>query len=96
MSISIKGLNKAAVLAALYNASKPQGMGFMRYDSKPMTSDEAQKLLDADPRQYFDYLKGRVMKIGLSKDEVDTWGYNRDNGENAAEKAIETLQQRAT
>jgi len=94
MSISIKGLNKAAVLAALYNASKPQGMGFMHYDAKPMTTEEAQQLLDSDPRQYFDYLKGRVMKIGLSKEEdVNTWGYNRDNGENAAEKVIETLRQ---
>lgn len=92
MSISINGLNKAAVLAALYNASKPQGMGFMHYDAKPMTSEEAQQLLDADPRQCFDYLKGRVMKISLNKDEVNTWGYNRDNGENAAEKVIEILQ----
>ena len=94
MSISIQGLNKAAVLAALYNASKPQGMGFMHYDAKPMTTEEAQQLLDSDPCQYFDYLKGRVMKIGLSKEEdVNTWGYNRDNGENAAEKVIETLRQ---
>lgn len=94
MSSSIQGLNKAAVLAALYNASKPQGMGFLHYDAKPMTPEEAQQLLDSDPRQYFDYLKGRVMKIDLSKEEdVNTWGYNRDNGKNAAEKVIETLRQ---
>jgi hypothetical protein len=35
-SIDLKGLNKAAVLAALYNASKPQGMGFLQYDPTPM------------------------------------------------------------
>lgn len=93
MSISINGLNKATVLAALYNASKPQGRGFMKYDPKPMTPEEAQQLLDTNPRQYFDYVKGRIMKIDLSKDEVDTWGYNRDNGEDAAEKVIQILQQ---
>lgn len=29
--VSIKGLGKAKVLAALYNASHPQGMGFLQY-----------------------------------------------------------------
>jgi hypothetical protein len=28
-AVSSKGLTPAAVLAALYNASKPQGMGFL-------------------------------------------------------------------
>jgi hypothetical protein len=87
--MDIKGLNKAAVLAALYNASKPQGMGFMHYDPTPMTEKEAAMLLKGD--SYFDYLKGRVMKIDLSKDNVDTWGYNRDNGTDAAEKAVAEL-----
>ena len=31
------------------------------------------------------------MKIDLATDEVGTWGYNRDNGPNAAENAIEAL-----
>ena len=92
MVISIKGLNKAAVLAALYNASKPQGAGFLGYDSRPMTEQEAQQILEANPHKYFYYLNGRVMKIGLDKDEVDTWGYDRDNGELAAKKAIEALE----
>ncbi|MGD0976791.1 MAG: hypothetical protein ABR875_00655 [Minisyncoccia bacterium] len=89
--MNIAGLSKAAVLAALYNASRPQGMGFLHYDPKPMTEKQAQQLLGNGHRAYFDYLQGRVMKIDLSKDEVDTWGYNRDNGTNAAENAIEAL-----
>lgn len=87
--MDIKGLKKSAVLAALYNASKPQGMGFMHYDPKLMTEAEAEKLLSMGTD--FDYLKGRVMKINLSKDEVDTRWYNRDNGSDAAEKAIAEL-----
>jgi len=91
--ISLKNLDKAAVLAALYNASKPQGTGFLQYDPKPMTTEEAQLLLDTAPGQRFDYLKGRVMKIDLSEDELYTGGYNRDNGDNAAENVIATLEQ---
>ena len=89
-TISLKGLDKAEVLAVLYNASKPQGMGFMQYDPRPMTRDEAQKLLDVKQTN-FDYLKGRVMKIDLSGEELSVWLYNRDNGEEAAQRAIASL-----
>jgi hypothetical protein len=89
--MNIAGLKKAAVLAALYNASKPQGMGFMHYDPTPMTEKKAEMILWEGGETYFDYLKGRVMKIDLSRDEVDTWGYNRDNGPDAAEKAVAEL-----
>ena len=53
--IEILGKEKGAVLAALYNNSKPQGMGFMEYDPTPMTVEEAQELLKKTT--YFDYLK---------------------------------------
>ena len=87
--ISLVGLDKAEVLAALYNASKPQGMGFLHYDAKPMTREEAEKHLEKDTR--FDYLNGRVMKINLGNDELDPFLYDRDNGQNAALKAITEL-----
>lgn len=87
--VALAGLNKADVLAALYNASKPQGMGFMHYDPKPMMQEEAEALLKRFTR--FDYLKGRVMKVDLSGDELDTSGYDRDNGQGAAERAITEL-----
>lgn len=88
--MNIKNLNKAEILAALYNNSKPQGLGYLEADSENMTKDEARELLDRGT-MYFDYLKGRVMKIDLSRDELDTWLYNRDNGEGAAEKVIEAI-----
>ncbi|MEK7566773.1 MAG: hypothetical protein AAB527_01405 [Patescibacteria group bacterium] len=87
--IALAGLNKADVLAALYNASKPQGMGFVHYEPKPMSREEAEGLLKQTT--YFDYLKGRVMKVNLAGDELDTWGYDRDNGQGAAERAIAEL-----
>ncbi|MBI2097172.1 MAG: hypothetical protein HYT40_03445, partial [Candidatus Sungbacteria bacterium] len=88
--ISLKGLNKADVLAALYNASKPLAMGFMHYDPKPMTRQQAEALLKHQTD--FDYLQGRVMKVDLSEDDFfDPRLYDRDNGQGAAEKVIEAL-----
>ncbi len=69
--VSIQGLDKAAVLAALYNASHPAGMGFLQAKYTPMTVEEAQQHLgvgDDHNRMfgdrmnrgcyYFDYLNG--------------------------------------
>ena len=89
----ITGLNKAEVLAALYNNSRPFGLGALHFDPAPMTTQEAQRILDvAGDDKYFDYLKGRVMKIDMSSDdELNTRLYNRDLGEGAAERVIEAL-----
>ena len=101
-TIDLRGLDKAAVLAALYNASKPQGLGFLHYDPALMTVEEAQSILDEKQARlkeinsmggnwdeiYFDYLKGRVMKIDLLGDDLRFQLYDRDNGEGAAQRAI--------
>ncbi len=88
--MNIAGYNKAEVLAALYNSSKQQGMGFMHARGRePMTIAQAYEELKR--ASDFDYLHGRVMKIDLSTDELDTRLYNRDNGENAAERIIAGL-----
>lgn len=55
-------------------------------DPTPMSAEEARALLAHGT--YFDYVKGRVLKVDLSGDEVETWLYDRDNGEGAAEKAL--------
>ena len=90
MIISLAGLNKAAVLAALYNASKPQGTGILHFDPRPATAEDAQEWIkQAGPRCYFDYLLGRVMKVDLSGNKLETWLYDRDNGTGAAKRALE-------
>lgn len=43
--VDTRGLKKSAVLAALYSASKPQGLGFLHFDPAPMTEEEAEELL---------------------------------------------------
>ena len=89
MEINISGINKAAILAALYNNSRPQGLGFLHFKPDEMTIENAEKLLEQ--QTYFDYLLGRVMKVDLSGDILRTWLYDRDNGQGAAEAAIKHL-----
>ena len=88
--VSIQGLNKAAVLAALYNNARAQGLGFLQYDAKPMTVEDAQGHLDRG-QTYFDYLQGRVLKVSLEGDSFDPWGYDRDNGQGSAQRVVDEL-----
>lgn len=85
--MDIAKLDKAAVLAALYNNSRPLGMGILHYDPAPMTVKAAREILEGG-QTYFDYLKGRVMKVDLSGDFLCTDLYDRDNGQGAAERAL--------
>lgn len=94
MKIDIKGLDKAEVLAALYNATHQQGMGFMYLRGDlPMTVEQAREEIKQAPHMCFDYLHGRVMKVNISGDEFDSWGFDRDNFDGAAEKAIAPLRE---
>jgi hypothetical protein len=89
-NIDISKMDKASVLAALYNNAKPQGMGFMHFTPEDMLIREAQILLDSG-QTYFDYVGGRVMKVDLSGDEFSPGLYDRDNGEGAASKVLASL-----
>ncbi len=81
--------SKAKTLAALYNASKTQG--FLAFVETPeMSEKQAQTILDFG-QTYFDYLQGRVMKIDLEHNDFDPFLYDRDNGEGAAAKALESV-----
>lgn len=92
VDIDISDLDKAEVLAALYNRAQPQGMGMLHYDPIPMDAKEAQEILDSGSH-YFDYLKGRVMKVNLGADTFSSRLYNRDNGAGAAEQVILKLRE---
>lgn len=87
--VQFDGLTREQVLCALYNASKPQGLGFLHYDPMPLTIDEAKNVLSK--RKYVDYLKGRVIKVNLPENakEFDCRLYDRDCGTGAAKAAIE-------
>lgn len=96
--VDIRGLDKAQVLVALWNDSRMQGMSFLGYTGK-LTSRRAGELIkqarhtgrNGEEEIYFDYLNGKVMKIDIAPDVIDTRLYDRDNGEGAGEAAIEKL-----
>lgn len=104
--IDISGLDKAEVLAALYNASRPFGMGHLHYVPGDMTREEAQGIIDERgddlkamfgvgnrpaPFLDFDYLRGRLIKCNLSEDVLDVWRYDHDLGTGAAARALAPL-----
>jgi hypothetical protein len=93
-TVDIRGLDRAAVLAALYNAAHPQGMGFLQYDPEPMTIEQARELLSNGGQwKHFDYLYGRVLKVDLSEgdDQLNVGLYDRYNGAGAAQLVIDEL-----
>lgn len=66
MMVNIEGLNKADVLAALYNASQPMGMGFLQAGNGPFDMDRsyAQQLLDHGSDASGDYPAGTAVIRG--------------------------------
>lgn len=95
MKINIEGLNKAQILMHLWNGSRQLGLGFMHtvgQASVVMNESEAQSLIHSmSGSMYFDYLRGRVMKIDLSRPMMETALYNRDNGFEAAETILKNF-----
>src|SRR5262249_49577479 len=85
----IRGIDKADLVRALYRRARPRGDGWRRYNPSDSLSDaEVQAVLN-DPDIY--YLKGRVMKIDLTGNTVNTSLYNQENGIGRAEKIIADL-----
>ena len=98
--VNIKGMDKAEVLLALWQASQMQGMSFLGFlASGELTLEQAQQEIedrkhtafDGKDSIYFDYLNGKVMKVDLGQDEFDPRLYDRDNGDGAAQQAIDNL-----
>lgn len=91
MKVNIKGKSKAKVLKALYDNSRCLGLGFLQtVPDGTVTVEHCEELLKK--YTYFDYLYGRIMKVDLSNDdEFDGWLYDRDNGEGAAQRAVDSI-----
>jgi len=89
MQVDISGIDKKMLLQSLYEYAKPLGMGIYHYTpNDTLPNQEMESIL---ARGHIDYLHGRAMKINISGNSVNTFSYNRNHGENAAEKIIATL-----
>lgn len=90
VEINGKTITRARLLAALYNNAKPLGMGILHFTPEIMTEDEAQETLDhMAPHTYFDYHKGRMMKVDIADPRPDL--YDRDYGEGYFASVIEDI-----
>ena len=88
--VNIKGLDKARVLKALYEHSHAQGLvAFQAVHMGVPTLEYFTGLLEQGT--YFDYLGGRVLKVDLSVDEFDERLYDRDCGEGAAQRDVDSI-----
>ena len=88
--IDTNGISKWKILKALYDNSRPLGLGFLHYTPEPMPEKEARELVK--DQTYFDYVRGRVIKVNLENpDGFEEWLYDRDNGPGAAQRVIAEL-----
>lgn len=94
--IDISNKDRNEVLAALYNASTPIGMGFMQYNPMTWTKEIAAMYFEQfgkpnrDGNITFDYVMGRPLKCTFSDSLVYVAGYNNDNEPGLAQRAIST------
>lgn len=86
-TIDTTGIEPAAILAALYNRARVQGMGALQRKPGDLSLEEARNII-ADQGTAFDYLYGRVMKIDVAENPMRTALYDRDNGRGAARAAL--------
>lgn len=85
MQINVSGIPKARLLQALYNNC------FAASLTGKMSLDQAEGIISKSPDLYFDYIGGCCIKTDLAGDVIDTWLYDRDNGEGAAYRALKPL-----
>jgi len=101
--IDIKGIDKAELLAALHNGTRPLGLGFLHArpdmtaeDARPYLAagDDTTRMFGKVPRLYFDYLCGRPLKVDIGGDELDPRLYDRDAGQGRAAEVVAKLRER--
>jgi len=87
--VSLIGLNKGDVLAAMFNAAKIHDPKKQGSRQKKMGRREASELLDKT--SYIGSLEGRSLKIDFSGTKFDSSYYDRDNGRGLAQEVIDEL-----
>ena len=97
--IFVEGLEQCVLLAALWNnirPNPPQSIMDVIQLKKPMTPERAQKVLDelykTSGTPYIDYIDGKPIKMMFGNPIINCAAYNKEYGENAAERIVGKLQ----
>ncbi len=94
--LDISNKDRCDVLAALYNASTPAGMGFMEYNPLPWTREFAKMYFEKYAREdeehciRIKWILGRPINCTFVGNLVYVAGYNNDNEWGLAQRAIAT------
>ena len=95
--VNVAGLDKRELILALWAKSKtakffesPWSVASGIQAPINCNEDELDKVLQ-HPEMYADYLSGRVMKTRFKGDEVDPWGYDRENGPGAMQAVVNEM-----
>ncbi len=94
-TVDTTGIDRAELLMALFNAASAGGSTagmIAAMAPQPMDITEATGLL-AEGHTYFDYYRGRVMKIDVMADHIQPWLYDRDNGEGSVARVVAQLRE---
>ena len=99
-NIDITGIDKAELLAALYNGTRAIGMGVLHDLDDGMTIEKAQEIIDTrmegclpdSGKLWFDYVCGRPIKVNITGDVMERADlYDRDAGPGAAQRVVDQL-----
>lgn len=104
MILNVKGIGEAVLLAALFNAAKPDRDDMMYSQHESMTKEEASELLDelsghkAGEPVFIRKLYGRwiYMYFWPGMKRADTTQYDNDNGRGTAAKVVAALYKEIT
>lgn len=97
IDISNKDIDE--VIAALYNASCPVGVGFMEYDPDTWDASFAHfylekfkdEIMDEEGNIYIKYILGRPLNIIIQNGLINVQGYDNDNEQGLAKRVIRTI-----
>lgn len=89
--IDISGLDKTKLIFELWTHSHVQGLSVLSEREFDFREVEARI---AGGNTYFDYLFGRVMKVDVSGDTMETYLYDRDCGHGKAAAVVAIMRAR--
>ena len=91
--VDITGIDKPELLVALYHGTHPVGMGFI-HNNPEFGLDDAEAAITAESSGRLDYVSGRPIKANISGDSFDPSLYDREAGEGAAQRVVDSLRKK--
>lgn len=105
MIVNVKGLDRAELLAALYNATHAVGLGVRDDLRRDMTVAEARQRLHERRSELgplrrhgllatFDWVAGRPIKCDVDQDEIDFDVYDNVAGPGTGARVVQQLREK--